>query len=67
MHRVDRMDRTGEFIWSMIDRSMDRHPTNRKQAVPLITSPEEYPYWKTSKPLVVPRGIPQVRAVLGFV
>lgn len=33
----------------------------RVQAVPLITSPEEYPYWKTSKPLVVPRGIPQVR------
>jgi trehalose 6-phosphate synthase/phosphatase len=30
------------------------------QAVPLVTSPEDYPYWRTSRPLVVPRGVPQV-------
>ena len=34
-------------------------PPHTQQAVPLVTSPEDYPIWRTSKPLVVPRGIPQ--------
>ena len=31
------------------------------EAMPLVTTPEEYPYWRTSQPLVIPRGVPQVR------
>ncbi|DAZ96236.1 TPA: hypothetical protein N0F65_012598 [Lagenidium giganteum] len=31
---------------------------NPSESMTLVTTPEEYPYWSTVKPLILPRGVP---------
>lgn len=31
---------------------------NPSEATTLVTTPDEYPYWSTAKPLILPRGVP---------
>ena len=34
--------------------TMGRH--NTTEALPLVTTPAEYPVWRTPKPILIPRG-----------